>query len=138
MFLRTILRNRKHILISQFNGQCRDLIDPFSCVLALASSPKKRLLPFSGELGKIKAGSLCSAERIYILALFCRTHLHTKLVLQNTQKSRWLYIIRHDNVRIMGQIRSSLCSSLFRPFQQPFFRSAKRGPCSKLPTCIPS
>ena len=85
-----------------------------------SSSPKKRLLPFSGELGKIKAGSLCSAERIYILALFCRTHLYTKLVLQNTQKSRWLYIIRHDNVRIIGQIRSSLCSSLFRPFQQPF------------------
>ena len=57
-----------------------------------ASTPKKRLLPFSGELGKIKAGSLCSAEHIYVLAIFCRIHSYTKLVLQNTQKSRKLVL----------------------------------------------
>ena len=51
---------------------------------------KKGVLPFSGKPGKIKAGSLCSTERIYILDLFCRAHLYTKLALQNTQKSRWL------------------------------------------------
>ena len=59
---------------------------------AATSTPKKRLLPFSGELGKIKAGSLCSAEHIYVLAIFCRIHSYTKLVLQNTQKSRKLVL----------------------------------------------
>ena len=64
----------------------------FFCSFGASSTPKKRLLPFSGELGKIKAGSLCSAEHIYVLAIFCRIHSYTKLVLQNTQKSRKLVL----------------------------------------------
>ena len=39
--LRTIQRYCKHILIRQLNGQCRDLIDPFSCEGARSTFFKK-------------------------------------------------------------------------------------------------